>query len=51
MDEIREQRLDLVASASVDVNVLVLFVSQFPAQKFFASFANFCQLYFRLYQA
>lgn len=47
MHEIREQRLDLVTSASVDVNVLVLIVSQSIVS---CTKINFCQLYFHLYQ-
>lgn len=47
MHEIREQRLDLVTSASVDVNVLVLFASQYLVS---CTKINFCQLYFRLYR-
>lgn len=47
MHEIRERRLDFVTSASVDVNVLVLFVSQSIVS---CIKINFCQLYFCLYQ-
>lgn len=47
MHGIREQHLDLVTSASVDVNVLVLFVSQSIVS---CTKMNFCKLSFRLYQ-
>lgn len=46
MHEIREQRLDLVTSASVHVDVLV-FVSQSIVS---CTKIYFCQLSFRLYQ-
>lgn len=45
--EIRERCLDLVTSASVNVNVLVLFVSKSIVS---CIKIKFCQLYFRLYQ-